>query len=491
MSFRPQYVHARRPGRVVLSFAALAAAAVIAAPAQAGDHSITVVNSAFLPSNLTIQAGDSVTWTKAATTLPHNAVFPAEGNLRCADGCENAGGNGNLMTEPWTFTRTFSTPGQISYVCQLHGPAMGGTITVEGPGPQPGALRFSNASFSRNEGGGSATITVQRVNGDDGPVSVQYATGGGTATANSDYTPSNGTLNWPDNDDNPKTFTVPILEDTADEPNETVGLFLSNPTGGAVLGSPSTANLTIVDNDDSGPAPSAGSLRFSTGAQSVQESAGPATAVVQRTDGSAGIVSVQYDSADGTATGGDDYTPVSGILSWGGGDAANKSFQVPILDDGDTEDAETLILMLSAPSGGATVGTPASQTITVLDDDGVDPGPCIEGDHTLCLLSERFRVEVVFTPPGGVEQPANAIPFTDRAGMYWFFNPNNIEMLVKLQNACIPQFDRYWVFFAATTNVEFRVTVTDTDALRVKRYSNPQGMVALPVADTQAFATCP
>jgi hypothetical protein len=75
--------------------------------------------------------------------------------------------------------------------------------------------------------------------------------------------------------------------------------------------------------------------------------------------------------------------------------------------------------------------------------------------------------------------------------MFWFFNENNIEMLVKLQNACISQFDRFWVFFAATTNVEFHVTVTDTDALQAKRYDNPQGMVALPVADTQAFATCP
>jgi hypothetical protein len=436
-----------------------------------------------------------VTWTKAATTLPHNAVFPAEGNLRCADGCENAGGNGNPTTAAWSFTRTFNTPGQINYFCQIHGNAQGfgmvGTIVVEGPGPEPGVLRFSNNSYSRNEGGGFAPISVLRVGGSDGAVSVEYATGGGTATPNSDYTPASGTLNWGNGDASTKTFNVSIIDDTEDEPNETVGLFLSDPTGGAVLGSPFSANLIINDNDDSGPGPSAGSLRFSTGSQSVQESAGPATAVVQRTDGSAGIVSVQYDSADGTATGGDDYTPVTGILSWGGGDAANKSFQVPILDDGDTEDAETLILMLSAPSGGATVGTPASQTITVLDDDGVDPGPCIEGDHTLCLLSERFRVEVVFTPPGGVEQPANAIPFTDRAGMFWFFNENNIEMLVKLQNACIPQFDRYWVFFAATTNVAFRVTVTDTDAVLAKQYTNPQGMVALPRADTDAFDTCP
>jgi len=492
MSFCPQSVQTRRPGRVAFSVAALVAAAAIAAPARAGDHTVNVVNNQFQPPQLTIQAGESVTWNKAATINPHNVVFPGPPVVFCADGCDDMGGNGTATGSPWTFTRTFSTPGQVNYFCQIHqSVGMTGTITVEAAAPQPGSLRFGSNSFTRNEGGGSALISVERVGGDDGAVSVDYATGGGTATPGSDYTPTSGTLNWGDNDDSTKTFTVSLVDDSEDEPSETVGLTLSGPTGGAVLGSPSSANLFINDNDDPGPGPAAGSLSFTTGSQSVQETAGSATAAVQRTGGSAGVVAVQYDSADGTATGGDDYTPVSGILSWGGGDAANKMFQVPILDDGDTEDAETLSLMLSTPTGGATLATPISQTITVLDDDGVEPGPCIEDDHTLCLLSERFRVEVVFTPPGGVEQPANAIPFTDRAGMFWFFNENNVEMLVKLQNACIPQFNRYWVFFAATTNVAFRVTVTDTDAVLAKQYSNPQGMVALPVADTGAFATCP
>lgn len=239
-----------------------------------------------------------------------------------------------------------------------------------------------------------------------------------------------------------------------------------------------------------GGGPTPGSLRFSVAAQSVQEN-GAATVTVQRTGGSSGAVSVQYASSDGSADGGSDYTPVSGTLSWGSGDSAAKSFQVPILADGEVEGNETLTLTLSAPAGGATLSSPSTQTLTILDDDSTAPGPCIEDDHTLCLLGDRFRVEVVFTPPGGVEQPARAIPFTDRAGMFWFFNENNIEMLVKMQNACIPQFDRFWVFYAATTNVAFRVIVTDTEAVQAKQYSNPQGMVALPQADTNAFDTCP
>lgn len=107
------------------------------------------------------------------------------------------------------------------------------------------------------------------------------------------------------------------------------------------------------------------------------------------------------------------------------------------------------------------------------------------------LLLDRFRVEVGVSPPGEAPRAAVLSPLTNRAGTAWFFNEQNIEMLVKMQNACVPPFNRYWVFFAATTNVEFEVSVTDTESSETMTYSNPQGMVALPVADTETFATCP
>lgn len=479
-----------RPGLAATApiVAAFALTVLVAAPAAAGNHVVNVRDNFFDPDTLTIQAGDTVTWNHAGN-LPHN-VRANDSSFRCADGCEDTGGNGNPSTG-WSFSRTFNNPGEIGYRCDAHGFAMSGLLTVQGGGGNPGALQFSNGSYTVGEGDGSRTITVQRTGGDDGAVSVQFATSNGSASAGSDYTPASGTLSWANGDDASKTFTVQILEDTIDEPNQTVNLTLSAPTGGAVLGSPSTAVLTIADNDESGPAPTPGSLSFTAPAQNAPEGGGALNVQVQRTGGTSGTVSVQYDSTGGSATAGDDYTAVTGILSWAGGDGSAKSFQLPILDDSDAEGNETVTLALSAPTGGATVGSPANQTVTILDDDAVIPNVCVEDATTLCLLGGRFRVEVTFTPPGGTLQPANAIPFTDRAGLFWFFNPNNVEMLVKLQNACVPAFDRYWVFFAATTNVQFEVVVTDTEALRQKRYSNPQGMVALPVADTQAFETCP
>ncbi len=111
-----------------------------------------------------------------------------------------------------------------------------------------GTLKFSSATYSVNEGAGTATITVTRTGGSNGTASVNYATSNGTATAGSDYIAKSGTLNWGNGDSANKTFTVSITNDPNDEPNETINLTLSG-ANGASLGAPNTAVLTIVDND--------------------------------------------------------------------------------------------------------------------------------------------------------------------------------------------------------------------------------------------------
>jgi hypothetical protein len=119
-------------------------------------------------------------------------------------------------------------------------------------------------------------------------------------------------------------------------------------------------------------------------------------------------------------------------------------------------------------------------------------GTCAADVDTLCFLSGRFRVEMDFQfSGGGAGGPGQAITLTDRSGVFYFQNPNNLEMLIKMQNACSLGTPRYWVFYAATTNVELVTTVTDTQSGRVKTYFNPQGIAAPPVQDTSAFATCP
>jgi Calx-beta domain len=118
-----------------------------------------------------------------------------------------------------------------------------------------GALQFGAANYDdaeTNSGTHNVNVTVQRAGGSSAAVSVHYATSDGTASDGSDYSATSGDLNWADGDATDKTFTVTVNGDASVEPDETINLTLSSPTGGATLGSPSAATVTI-QNDDASP----------------------------------------------------------------------------------------------------------------------------------------------------------------------------------------------------------------------------------------------
>src|SRR5262249_46603087 len=94
-------------------------------------------------------------------------------------------------------------------------------------------------------------ITVTRQGGVAGTLSVQVNATGGTATAGADYAFAPLTLTLADGETS-KTFDIPVRNDAFVEGDETVALALANPTGGATLGNPSTAVLTIHDNGGTG-----------------------------------------------------------------------------------------------------------------------------------------------------------------------------------------------------------------------------------------------
>jgi serine protease AprX len=114
--------------------------------------------------------------------------------------------------------------------------------------PEPGDLQFDASAYSVSESGGSVTVTVIRTGGSDGAVSVDYTTSNGTATAGNDYVAASGTLIFADGDTS-ESFTVTILDDALDEGDEDLTLSLGGATGGAAIGSPGSATLTIVDDD--------------------------------------------------------------------------------------------------------------------------------------------------------------------------------------------------------------------------------------------------
>ena len=82
------------------------------------------------------------------------------------------------------------------------------------------------------------------------------------------------------------------------------------------------------------------------------------------------------------------------------------------------------------------------------------------------------------------------MPFRRDTGLFWFFDQGNVELVVKVLDACAPPFDRFWVFASGLTNVEVDLRVTDTMTDEVRVYRNAQAQSFQPIQDTDAFATC-
>src|SRR5262249_7165008 len=135
-----------------------------------------------------------------------------------------------------------------------------GAFEAGGVPTTPGQIQLSASSYSASEAAGTVTITATRTGGSDGAISVAFSASSGSATAGLDFTAVTGTLTWAAGDSSSKTFTVPILEDSLVEGNETVVLSLSTVAGGATLGTPASATLTIIDDD---PPVANGKLQFS------------------------------------------------------------------------------------------------------------------------------------------------------------------------------------------------------------------------------------
>ncbi len=421
----------------------------------------------FSPSTLQIHAGDTVTFHNlgAGTGGGMHNVHADDDSFQCAVSC--SGPNNTPNDAAWSFDKTFTQVGTVSYHCDMHvSQGMTGTITVL-PAGNPGTINFSQAAYSASEASGSATITVNRSGGKTGAVSVHYASAAGTAKNYDDVT---GTLVFADGDGAAKTFSVPLIDDHVVAPTQTVNLTLSSPTGGAGLGTAS-ATLSILDADAGSGPPGAptGLVAAAVDTSSIQ---------LSWNDNSNNEVSfeIQSRALDGSsfaqiATAPANSGKTASFLVTGLSPATGYAFQVR-----------------AANASGNSAFTNAAFAST----DAV-PAPCVAGGQTLCLGSNgRFQVKVAYAAAtgsgSGTTVPLASIP---DSGLFYFFDAGNIEMLIKVLNACSAPFNHYWVFFAATTNVQFTVTVIDTATGAVQTYFNPLNQPAAAVQDTSAFATCP
>jgi hypothetical protein len=117
------------------------------------------------------------------------------------------------------------------------------------------------------------------------------------------------------------------------------------------------------------------------------------------------------------------------------------------------------------------------------------PGACTPNATTLCLNGGRFRVTVDWAKNDGDSGPGQGVALTSDSGYFWFFNADNIEMVVKVLQACSLS-QHFWVFAGGLTNVDVVMTVTDTQTGAERVYTNPLGTAFVPLQDTSAF-TCP
>jgi hypothetical protein len=120
---------------------------------------------------------------------------------------------------------------------------------------------------------------------------------------------------------------------------------------------------------------------------------------------------------------------------------------------------------------------------------GGSPSGCSPSATALCLLGNRFRVEVSFHDYAGLGGNGTAVPLTADSGAFWFFGASNLEMMVKIVSFCGGGSNRYGVYAGGLTDVDVTVRVTDTTTGTVATYPNPLGTLFSPIRD-RAFA-CP
>jgi len=196
------------------------------------------------------------------------------------------------------------------------------------------------------------------------------------------YTAVAGTLTFGASETN-QVIAVPILNNGLVDGAKTFRVILSNPTGGAILGTRTNALVSITDND--------WGVQFRSATFSVAEDAGAVLITVARRDDGTLPVTVDFATTDLTATSGLDYTGFTNTLSFAAQER-DKLVPVPILNNSLKQANKTFRVTLSNPVG-ATFGGQKATTVTIVDN---DPGFQFElASHTVAEDAGTVRISVL------------------------------------------------------------------------------------------------
>jgi serralysin len=224
---------------------------------------------------------------------------------------------------------------------------------------------ISIADFTINEGSGTATVTASLSAVSSQIVNVNYSTANNTALAGQHYTPTSGTLTF-----NPgvttASFTVGIINNTiinTTAPNFFVNL--TNPQNATI--NDGQAIGTIIDNDQV-PTLSIANVSFGEGTSKRANSTRNFAVTVNLLNGGNQTVSVNYVTANGTASAGSDYVAINNAtLSFAPGETS-KTFNIAVFTDAIGELNETVLVNFSNSVGANISNSQAS--VTILNDDG-------------------------------------------------------------------------------------------------------------------------
>lgn len=294
-----------------------------------------------------------------------------------------------------------------------------GTITDNDPEP---TMSIADLTVTEGDDGTKEVnfaVSLSAVSGL--PVIVSYATAAGTALVGSDFQSASGDLTF-NAGESTKTITVRIVNDRIAEGTESFTVTLSNPFGATITDG--TATGTIEDND-AAPSLSIDSISLTEGESGTQN----ATFTVTLSGASAQTVTVNFATADGTATAGVDYNATSGTLTFAPGETS-KTITVQVIGDVFAEANETFFVNLTNPTA-ATIGTGQGTATLVNNDSGPVEGEAasiagcvfvdINGDGARGAGEQGLAgVTIQLTGTDRFGTAVNRTVLTDAAGDYFF-----------------------------------------------------------------------
>lgn len=367
------------------------------------DDTAAVVPSIAIADAIVVEGNGGTTSAIFNVTLSAPTTNSVTVDFTTADGSALAGSDyataqGTLLFAPGATSRTIVVAvagdtfveGNESFAVNLSAAANAtladaqatGTITDDDVAAVIPSIAIANAVATEGNSGTSAmTFQVTLSAPTTNAVSVDYVTANGSATAGADYAATTGTLLFAPGV-TMQAVSVAVAGDTLAEPNETLVVNLADPTN-ATLADPQ-ATGTIVDDDDSAaplPSLSIDGARVEEGDSGTRQ----ARFDVTLSAAASTTITVDYATANGTATSGSDFAASNGTLVFTPG-TTSRTIAIAILGDTAAEDNETFRVRLDNASG-ATIAD-AQATGTIVDDDtaevppalSIEPATVVEGD---------------------------------------------------------------------------------------------------------------